>query len=188
LARLLSLIPSGSCGARAALDDVPNWPANMPCTSDPCVLAKHTFRIDGVDQVTVEKIRIQKARRQLIHRELPERVERVTNVRSSWRRTASSTISARRGTVSPSFAPDSRGTSCGGEPHLPDLCEFLDSASSGDSNVLIAAGGLGRQLKGWRTDTKKPRRVAPSNHPQTTRLAMVRPSRLAVSGAERRAS
>jgi hypothetical protein len=46
LARLLSLIPSGSCGARAALDDVRNWPANMPCASDSYILANHTFRID----------------------------------------------------------------------------------------------------------------------------------------------
>ena len=156
-------------------------------TSDPCVLAKHTFRIDGVDQVTVEKIHIQKARRQLIHREPPERVERISNVRSSWRRTASSTISARRGTVSPSFAPDSRGTSCGGKRHLPNSFEFFDSATA-EIERTDCRGRIGPAMKGWRTDAKKPRRVAPGNHPQTTRLAMVRPSRLAVSGAERRAS
>jgi hypothetical protein len=157
-----------------------------PCTSDPCVLAKHTFRIDGVAQATVEKIRVQKARRQLIHRE-PRALNALTNGRSSWRRTASSTISARRGTVSRSFGR----TRAALRAAANDI--YLTPSSSSirpqrRSNVLIAAGGLGRQLKGWRTDAKKPRRVARGNHPQTTRLAMVRPSRLAVSGAERRAS
>jgi hypothetical protein len=84
-----------------------------------------------VDQVTVEKIRIQKARRQLKHREPPERVER------AYERPIEL---AKDGIVDDLNVPRESGAndgetvprraSCGGKPHLPDLYEFLDSATA----------------------------------------------------------
>ena len=78
--------------------------------------------------------------------------------------------------------------------HRRQIDEEQPSASRSDSvrenerahqrRVDLTTDGI---VNAWRAEPKELRRLASSNHQHRTELAMVHPSRLAVSGTERRA-